>query len=296
MSCRFLHRSLLHRCTPRPPLFIQYRRFSARLPHVQTLNPKNLTEYDFRDISGRETASSLIGRFKYLKYGVYPNQTTGFYYYWTHPDLPATAGQLRFRLTPSNDPSLFKLGSDLLRPNGLPWSVSLARLFGLQKFYYTDILLEDGLVTKDLVYSDYFRLYQRYRLNLHSVLLQSFEEVFPLDLPQPSQILHVVTPRGVERIRLRLGDHLWVEDLKLVEPGKQVYAHARLQVYDLKGQFAPALRVVRMFSPSGEELVSDFPLIKLGQFKAFQSWYLQVAKEIVEGGYHSHTCAVTNKS
>ncbi len=134
MTCRFLHRSLLHRCPPRPPLFIQYRSFSARLPRVQTLNPKNLTEYDFRDISGRETASPLIGRFKYLKYGVYPKQTTGFNYYWTHPDLPATAGQLRFRLTPSRDPSLFKSGSDLLRPNGLPWSVSMARLFGVQKF------------------------------------------------------------------------------------------------------------------------------------------------------------------
>ncbi len=51
-----------------------------------------------------------------------------------------------------------------------------------------------------------------------------------------------------------------------------------------------------MFSPSGEEFISDFPLIKLGQLKAFQSWYLQVAKEIGEGGYHSHTSAVTNKS
>ncbi|KAK0216548.1 hypothetical protein EDD85DRAFT_435829 [Armillaria nabsnona] len=302
MASRLLHRPLLHRRTPTSPPSIQHRNFAVRVqnPAIRTLNPKSLTEYDFRDLSGWESASPLntqVGRFKYFKGGIYPNQTTGFYYYWTHPDLPPTAGQLRFRLTPSNDPSLFKSGSDLLKPNGLPWTVSVARLFGLQKAYYAHILLEDGLVTKDLISSEYFRLHRQHRLQLQSVLLQSFEEVFPLDLPCRSQALNMVTPRGVESITTRLGDHSWVEDLKLVEPGKQVYAHARLQVYDLKEQFAPALRVVRMFSPSGEELVSDFPLIKLYYVnKAFQSWYLQVAKDIVEGGHHSHTCTVTNRS
>ncbi|SJL06945.1 uncharacterized protein ARMOST_10287 [Armillaria ostoyae] len=197
----------------------------------------------------------------------------------THPDLPTTAGQLRFRLTPTSNPSLFESGPDLLKPNGTPWAISVARLFGLQDAYYAHRLLEDGLVTKDLISSEYFRLYQKHRLQLHSVLIESLEDAFSLYLPCWSQALHMVTPRGVERIRLRLGDHSWVEDLKLVEPGKQVYTHAQLQVYDLKGQLAPALRVVRMFSPSGEEFVSDFPLIKLGPSKGFQSWYLQVAKK-----------------
>ncbi|KAK0218982.1 hypothetical protein IW262DRAFT_1069977 [Armillaria fumosa] len=154
MTCRLLHQSLLHRCTPTPPPFIQHRSFSAQFRPVQMLNPKNLTEDDFRDISGRETASPLVGRFYHLKEGVYPKQTTGFYYYWIHPDLAATAGQLRFRLTPSNDPSLFTSGSDLLEPNGLPWTVSVPRLCGLQKFHYANMLLEDGPVTKDLVGED----------------------------------------------------------------------------------------------------------------------------------------------
>ncbi|KAK0436015.1 hypothetical protein EV421DRAFT_1716242, partial [Armillaria borealis] len=151
----------------------------------------------------------------------FPDQTTGFYYYWTHPDLPTTAGQLRFRLTPTSNPSLFESGSDLLKPNGTPWAISVARLFGLQDVYYAHRLLEDGLVTKDLISSEYFRLYQKHRLQLHSVLIESLEDAFSLYLPCWSQALHMVTPRGVESIRLRLGDHSWVEDLKLVEPRKQ---------------------------------------------------------------------------
>ncbi|PBK70909.1 hypothetical protein ARMSODRAFT_955626 [Armillaria solidipes] len=52
------------------------------------------------------------------------------------------------------------------------------------------------------------------------------------------------------RTQLYLDDQSWVEDLKLVELGKKVYAHGRLRLSDnLKH---PELQITRIFSPSAE--------------------------------------------
>ncbi|PBK94636.1 hypothetical protein ARMGADRAFT_60545 [Armillaria gallica] len=130
-----LYRHNLGLRAPKLPLFIQYR-FTSYIPCISTLNPKNLTEYDFRDISGRPSVRPLGNwhlRFRYAepnKLGSvnYPNQSTGVFFYWTHPDLSPTAGQLRFRLTPTNDPLLFESGSDLRKPNSIPWAIPVGRL------------------------------------------------------------------------------------------------------------------------------------------------------------------------
>ncbi|KZP21972.1 hypothetical protein FIBSPDRAFT_1043899, partial [Athelia psychrophila] len=42
--------------------------------------------------------------------------------------MPATAGEIRFRVTHGADPKDFQAGSDLLRSNGLPWSLPLIML------------------------------------------------------------------------------------------------------------------------------------------------------------------------
>jgi hypothetical protein len=53
---------------------------------------------------------------------LYPTNTKAFLYYFTLPNNPRIAGELRLRVAPSNDFSSFESGSDRLKPNGQPWS------------------------------------------------------------------------------------------------------------------------------------------------------------------------------
>jgi hypothetical protein len=65
------------------------------------------------------------------------------------PERPRIAGEIRLRVTSSDDPASFEIGSDLLRPDGLPWS---RPLYALSKFYphIYEKLREDQLVPDDL--------------------------------------------------------------------------------------------------------------------------------------------------
>ncbi|PBK94635.1 hypothetical protein ARMGADRAFT_1011565 [Armillaria gallica] len=83
------------------------------------------------------------------------------------------------------------------------------------------MLLDDGLVSEDFIHSKYFRIYQELRLGVHSVVLESSDDVFPLALPCQHRALHMSSSQGVKRIQLDLDDQSWVEDLKLAEPGKK---------------------------------------------------------------------------
>ncbi|KAK0236756.1 hypothetical protein EDD85DRAFT_834821 [Armillaria nabsnona] len=213
----------------------------------------------------------------------FPDKTMGFLYYWTHSDLPATAGQIRFRLTSTNDPSLFESGSDLHKPDGTPWAIPLARLLRVHDSGsgYVQTLLNDGLVSKDLIRSKYFYLYEKLRLHANSVLIESFDDVFPLSFPRSTLSISAASSDGAAQVLLRLDDQPWAEDLRLAEPGKRVNAHVRLQISG-KSKW-PGLQVVRIFSPSGAQLDSNLPLIKSvkleGHTSAFRSWYLQTTKK-----------------
>ncbi|KAK0478795.1 hypothetical protein IW261DRAFT_1480849 [Armillaria novae-zelandiae] len=285
MTCCLLRRPVLHSRTPTSPLFIQYR--SLRLPPIQTLNPKALTESDFRDVSGKNFLCSAGHSFHYshIKSKTrisFPDKTMGFLHYWTHSDLPATAGQVRFRLTSANDPSLFESGSDLLKPDGTPWAIPLAKLLKLRGngSGFVQTLLNDGLVSKDLIRSKCFHLYEKLRLHDNSLLVESPADVSPVSLPRSTLKIYTVSSNEVARVRLYFDDQSWVENLKLAEPGKRVHAHARLHV---SGNSLPALQVVRIFTPSGAQLDSSWPSIRsvacLGRHdKAFQSWSLQTTK------------------
>ncbi|PBK71655.1 hypothetical protein ARMSODRAFT_1016663 [Armillaria solidipes] len=288
MACRLLHRPVLHSRTPTSPLFIQYRSLRLPVPHIQTLNPKALTESDFRDLSGKKSLSSPGHWFHYVRikpktYVPFPDKTTGFLYYWTHSDLPATAGQVRFRLTSTNDPSLFESGSDLHKLDGTPWAIPLGRLLRVHgsDSGYVQMLLDDGLVSKDLIRSKYFHLYEKLLLRANSVLIESPDDVFPVSFPRSTLSIYAASSDAATQGILRLEDQPWVEDPKLAEPGKRVYAHARLQISD--NSRWPGLQLVRIFSPSGAQHDSNMPLIQSvkleGHTRAFRSWYLQTTKE-----------------
>jgi hypothetical protein len=65
------------------------------------------------------------------------------------PEKPRIAGNLRFRVTSSDDPSSFESGSDLLLVDGQPWS---RPLHALPKYYLPlyDKLREEQLISDDL--------------------------------------------------------------------------------------------------------------------------------------------------
>jgi hypothetical protein len=65
------------------------------------------------------------------------------------PDIPRIAGELRLRVTSSDDAASFESGSDLLQPDGQLWS---RPLFNLSKFYplLYEKLREDRPIPDDL--------------------------------------------------------------------------------------------------------------------------------------------------
>ena len=79
----------------------------------------------------------------------FPPDTNAFLYYFMPPEKSRTSGELRLRVTASDDPASFESGSDLLRPNGQPWSRTLSIL----PKYYSPLyqkLREEGFVPDDL--------------------------------------------------------------------------------------------------------------------------------------------------
>ncbi|KAA1473680.1 hypothetical protein DENSPDRAFT_288216 [Dentipellis sp. KUC8613] len=124
-------------------------------PWFSTLDPTRLSPKDYCDISGRCTVrplsetkervsptTLLYHGMQYYRSTPFPPGSHGFFYY--HPssttrapdnsdgrtqDGPReSAGDLRFRVTPTNDPASFAEGHDLRHVDGLPWTVSLERI------------------------------------------------------------------------------------------------------------------------------------------------------------------------
>ena len=79
----------------------------------------------------------------------FPPDTKAFLYYSMSPEKPRIAGELRLRVTSSNDSAFFESGWDLLRPDGQVWS---RPLFQLPKFFppLYEKLREDELIPDDL--------------------------------------------------------------------------------------------------------------------------------------------------
>ena len=66
----------------------------------------------------------------------FPPDTKAFLYYSTPPGKPRIAGELRFRVTSSDDPASFESVSDLMKKNGETWS---RPLFVLPKYYISSV-------------------------------------------------------------------------------------------------------------------------------------------------------------
>lgn len=87
----------------------------------------------------------------------FPSGTRGFLYYHLPSDRPRISGQLRFRLTPSDDPASFAYGHDLMQPRDRrythqPWGTHV--LYLPDQMYYTGLLsqlVNEGLVEESLL-------------------------------------------------------------------------------------------------------------------------------------------------
>ena len=128
-----------------------------------------------------------------------PPNTKAFLYYYLSPEKPCIAGELRLRVTSSDDPASFENGSDLLRYNGRPWSRPLHVLPELYIPLY-EKLREEQLVPDDLdrVLSALPKENFRYSWS-H---LYTLNDEFIVDFGIWGMELFVITEQGAERLRL----------------------------------------------------------------------------------------------
>ncbi|TFY59037.1 hypothetical protein EVG20_g7936 [Dentipellis fragilis] len=147
------------------------RRTLRSRPWFSTLDPTRLSPDDYCDLSGKENVRPLpeykqnksaettsFYLMRYFRRLPFPPGTHGFFYF--HPtstprasdgpnDRPASyPGELRFRLTQTNDPASFAEGQDLRHADGLPWSIQFERIAVSGEL--RAMLLRDNLVSKEL--------------------------------------------------------------------------------------------------------------------------------------------------
>jgi hypothetical protein len=159
----------------------------------------------------------------------FPSGTKAFLYYFIPPEKPRIAGELRLRVTSSNDPASFESGSDLLRPNGRqPWS---RPLFILQKCYppLYEKLREEGLVPDDLN-RKLFRLSLKdtgYCFNRRR--LYTLNDTFIIDFSTMAKgsYFFVVTEKGIKKLRIH---QLFVDSRKKCKGKPFTGAHSNLHL------------------------------------------------------------------
>ena len=139
----------------------------------------------------------------------WPIYSRGFLYYLCPLNRPQIAGELRLRLTPTNDASTFHQGKDLCftEPNsigavGQPWKrplYSIATNLNSRPLY--DKLLEEGLVSPNLDKS----IQSLPKLTLmysRCQVIYALYDTFTLDLSSDWVTLVAVTETGIAAIRI----------------------------------------------------------------------------------------------
>ena len=123
----------------RPKNTARRRGQQSRSTTIRTLCPTKLTREDHLSIrrKGHSTLNFFILFPQDVRYVdvVLPmleslrlpsnSDRGGFLYYHQPPRAPPFAGEIRFRLTPSPEPTSFSAGVDLTNKSGTPWRISL---------------------------------------------------------------------------------------------------------------------------------------------------------------------------
>lgn len=181
---------------------------------ISTLRPDRLIPGDFVDLSTKQTHpirtlrcdldlepsdvtySSRFGTGYLLPF---PKSTGGFFYYHVEPSLPPIAGELRFRVTQSSDPSSFQAGHDLLRPSKRTWSRPLLQIMSNQPSLAAirQQLLDDGLVREDLLLHCERLLKTCHWAKTTGVTLYSLDQPFLADLSRSALTFRVVGKEAI---------------------------------------------------------------------------------------------------
>jgi hypothetical protein len=130
----------------------------------------------------------------------YPPDTKAFLYYSTPPNQPRIAGELRLRVTSSDDPASFHSGSDLLISNDRPWSRPLHVVSKCYTPLYEN-MRDDQLIPDDLhaILSTFPPLSPRYR---RRQLLYTINDTFIIDFSVVYRKFCVITENGLEILQL----------------------------------------------------------------------------------------------
>jgi hypothetical protein len=127
----------------------------------------------------------------------YPLSVKGFLYYFTKPDKPPLSGELRMRVTSSDDPASFESGSDFKKPNGQPWS---RPLFVVSRSYTPlyEKLREERLVPDDLDAV----LPTLHRRSPKGQFLYTLNDTFFVDFGADTYYITVLTEQGIEVLKV----------------------------------------------------------------------------------------------
>jgi hypothetical protein len=117
------------------------------------------------------------------------------------PEKPRIAGELRLRVTSSDDAASFESGSDLLRGDGQLWSRPIYALLNHYLALY-EKLKEDRFIPDDLdkILSTFPKKKTKYQCG-H--FLYTLNDTFTVDFSARSLTLYVITEQGAESLMLR---------------------------------------------------------------------------------------------
>jgi hypothetical protein len=160
----------------------------------------------------------------------YPPDTKSFLYYYTPPEKPRIAAELRLRATSGGDPTSFESGSDLLKPNGQPWSRPLCVLSRRYKLLYKK-LREDRLVPDDLdaILSTFTSKFPRYK---RSQILYTLNDTFIVDFSCAKVNFFVITEQGMESLRFDtpFSEHRGGLGIKRIKPYTGAFTNSHLLI------------------------------------------------------------------
>lgn len=186
-------------------------------PPLRTLDLSQVTASDFMDLSGTQYpyvpvivgSETLIGKPGYdMTKGrrvAFPAGTTGFLYVHSPTGRPAYERSIRFKLVPSID-CLDDLHnrSDLLRRDGLPWSIPLYAEDGMQRAFVAKAV-HDGFITEDMHRQISSLVNKSPRAGwVESILIHDMSQVFAVPLDRGSKMtIWIVTDETKIRINVK---------------------------------------------------------------------------------------------
>ena len=171
-------------------------------------------------------------------YNFYPPDTNAFLYYTAPSERPRIAGELRLRITSSDDPASFASGTDLLRIDGQPWS---RPLLAISKYYlplYAK-LREDRLVPDDLDSILSTLSWKRFRYTRDRILY-TLNDTFIINFSYSHINLTASTEQGIETLKFR-GHFLDQRHLRGGNPYTGGYTHHCSQHDDSHASIGSAL-------------------------------------------------------